>query len=93
MDPADDQYFNSAPGRQFMVKKGQSDEFAELTEREIEILDLIAQGHTNSFIAGKLADQNRANYVSSILSKLQVADRAMAIVRAREAGFGKKALS
>jgi DNA-binding CsgD family transcriptional regulator len=89
------QYFNSAPGRQFMVKKGHSDEFAELTEREIEILDLIAQGHNNSFIAGKLSLSIKTvqNYVSSILSKLQVADRAMAIVRAREAGFGKKLLS
>jgi len=85
------QYFNSSPGRQSAVKKGQSDEFAELTEREREILDLIAQGHNNNFIAGKLSLSIKTvqNYVSSILMKLQVADRAMAIVRAREAGFGK----
>jgi len=89
------QYFNSAPGRQTMLKKGQSDEFADLTEREREILDLIAQGHNNNGIAGKLnlSIKTVQNYVSSILTKLEVADRAMAIVRAREAGFGKKALS
>jgi DNA-binding NarL/FixJ family response regulator len=88
------QYFNSAPGRRAAVKKGQSDEFAELTEREREILDLIAQGHNNNHIADNLSLSIKTvqNYVSSILTKLQVADRAMAIVRAREAGFGKKPL-
>jgi len=88
------QYFNSAPGRQSTRKNGQSDEFAELTEREREILDLIAQGHNNSYIASRLSLSIKTvqNYVSSILTKLQVADRAMAIVRAREAGFGKKGL-
>jgi DNA-binding NarL/FixJ family response regulator len=88
------QYFNSASGRQPTIKKGQSNEFAELTEREREILDLIAQGHNNNFIAGKLSLSIKTvqNYVSSILMKLQVADRAMAIVRAREAGFGKNQL-
>lgn len=85
------QYFNSSPGRQFLEKKGQSVEFAELTEREREILELIAQGHNNSFISSQLSLSIKTvqNYVSSILTKLQVVDRAMAIVRAREAGFGK----
>jgi len=84
------QYF-SAPSA-LSNKKGQPDEFAELTEREIEILDLIAQGHNNMVIANKLSLSIKTvqNYVSSILTKLQVADRAQAIVRAREAGFGKK---
>jgi DNA-binding NarL/FixJ family response regulator len=86
------QYFNAVPGRQSTVKKGQTNEFAELTERELEILDLIAQGHNNNLIAGELnlSIKTVQNYVSSILTKLQVADRAMAIVRAREAGFGKE---
>jgi DNA-binding NarL/FixJ family response regulator len=63
-----------------------------LTERELEILDLIAQGQNNSTIAIRLSLSIKTvqNYVSSILTKLQVADRAQAIVRAREAGFGKK---
>lgn len=84
-------YFNSALRRQPVVKKGETDEFAELTEREREILNLIAQGHNNSVIANQLSLSIKTvqNYVSSILMKLQVADRAMAIVRAREAGFGK----
>lgn len=73
-------------------KKNQFAEFAELTERELEILDLIAQGHNNLTIANKLSLSIKTvqNYVSSILTKLQVADRAQAIVRAREAGLGKK---
>lgn len=88
------EYFNSAPGRQSTIQKGQPNEFAELTEREREILDLIAQGHNNNYIAGELSLSIKTvqNYVSSILMKLQVADRAMAIVRAREAGFGKEHL-
>jgi DNA-binding NarL/FixJ family response regulator len=84
------QYF-SAPSSS-TIKKGQSDEFAELTERELEILDLIAQGHNNLVIANllSLSIKTVQNYVSSILTKLQVADRSQAIVRAREAGLGKK---
>ncbi|HEX5944253.1 MAG TPA: LuxR C-terminal-related transcriptional regulator, partial [Anaerolineales bacterium] len=66
-------------------------EFAGLTERELEILDLIAQGHNNMVISNKLSLSIKTvqNYVSSILTKLQVADRSQAIVRAREAGLGK----
>jgi DNA-binding NarL/FixJ family response regulator len=84
------QYFSTAPS--LTSKKNQSGEFAELTERELGILDLIAQGHNNLAIANKLSLSIKTvqNYVSSILTKLQVADRAQAIVRAREAGFGKK---
>lgn len=73
-------------------KKGQPSEFAELTEREYEILDLIAQGDNNMVIANKLSLSIKTvqNYVSSILTKLQVADRSQAIVRARNAGLGLK---
>ena len=82
------QYFSSSPSAQ--SKKNQPDEFAELTERELEILDLIAQGHNNLTISNKLSLSIKTvqNYVSSILTKLQVADRSQAIVRAREAGLG-----
>jgi DNA-binding NarL/FixJ family response regulator len=84
------QYFATAPGRIIPSTK-EAGEFAELTEREHEILELIAQGHNNAAIANKLSLSIKTvqNYVSSILTKLQVADRAQAIVRAREAGFGK----
>ena len=83
------QYFTVAPSRQSASKN--SGQFGELTEREHEILDLIAQGHNNTVIANKLSLSIKTvqNYVSSILTKLQVADRAQAIVRAREAGLGK----
>lgn len=83
------QYF-AAPSASF--PKSQPSEFAALTDRELEILDLIAQGHNNPVIANKLSLSIKTvqNYVSSILTKLQVADRAQAIVRAREAGLGKK---
>lgn len=65
--------------------------FPELTDREREILHLIAQGHNNVEIAERLvlSPKTVRNHVSNIFSKLQVADRAQAIVRAREAGMGK----
>jgi DNA-binding NarL/FixJ family response regulator len=64
--------------------------FPELTEREREILTLIAQGHNNNDIADRLvlSPKTVRNNVSNIFSKLQVADRAQAIVRARDAGLG-----
>jgi len=64
--------------------------FPDLTEREREILTLIAQGRNNTEIADQLfiSPKTVRNHISSIFSKLQVADRAQAIVRAREAGLG-----
>ncbi len=63
--------------------------FPELTERERELLTLIAQGYTNTAIAEKLvlSPKTVRNHVSNIFSKLQVADRAAAIIRARDAGL------
>lgn len=65
--------------------------FPELTEREREILAFIAQGYSNPQIATHLvlSPKTVRNHISNIFSKLQVADRAQAIVRAREAGLGK----
>ncbi len=65
--------------------------FPELSDREREILDLIAQHYTNLEIAGRLslAPKTVRNHVSNVFAKLQVADRAQAIIRAREAGLGK----
>lgn len=66
--------------------------FPELTAREREILMLIAQGDTNADIAAKLTLSVKTvrNHVSNIFSKLQVADRVQAAIRAREAGFGNE---
>jgi DNA-binding NarL/FixJ family response regulator len=65
--------------------------FPELTEREREILDLIARGETNAEIAQRLvlSPHTVRNHISNIFSKLQVADRAEAIIRARDAGYGR----
>ena len=65
--------------------------FPDLTERENEILELIAQGRSNGDIAGRLgiAPKTVRNHVANVFNKLQVADRAQAIVRAREAGLGR----
>jgi DNA-binding NarL/FixJ family response regulator len=67
-----------------------SETFAELTERERQILTLIAQGLTNSAIAERLVISPKTvrNHVSNIFSKLQVSDRAQAIIKARKAGLG-----
>jgi DNA-binding NarL/FixJ family response regulator len=64
--------------------------FPELTGREVEVLDLIARGYNNAEIAEKLvlSPKTVSNHISNIFSKLQVADRAQAIVRARQAGLG-----
>jgi DNA-binding NarL/FixJ family response regulator len=64
--------------------------FPDLTDREREILTLIAQGRSNAEIAEMLVVSLKTvrNYISSIFSKLHVADRAQAIVRARDAGLG-----
>jgi len=66
--------------------------FPELTDREREILDLIAKGLNNAAIAERLvlSPKTVSNHISNIFSKLQVADRAQAIIRAREAGLGKE---
>jgi DNA-binding NarL/FixJ family response regulator len=65
--------------------------FPELTAREVEVLDLIARGRSNAEIAKGLyvSPKTIRNHISNIFTKLQVADRAQAIVRAREAGLGE----
>ena len=62
--------------------------FPGLTERELDILRLMAQGNTNNQIARSLvlSPKTVSNYISNIFSKLQVADRTQAIIKAREAG-------
>jgi DNA-binding NarL/FixJ family response regulator len=65
--------------------------FPELTQREREVLVLMAQHHSNQEIAQllSLSPKTVRNYTSNIFAKLQVADRADAITRARDAGLGQ----
>lgn len=65
--------------------------FPELTPRELEVLELMAQGASNESIAEQLIVTSKTvrNYVSRIYSKLDVETRARAIVLAREAGLGR----
>lgn len=64
--------------------------FPSLTEREREVLDMIAAGKGNAAIAHelKITLKTVRNHVSNVFTKLQVSDRAAAIVKAREAGLG-----
>ena len=66
--------------------------FPQLSDREREVLDLLAQGESNPRIASRLfiSEKTVRNHVSNIFAKLAVADRAQAIVRAREAGLGRQ---
>jgi DNA-binding NarL/FixJ family response regulator len=86
--------FGAAVARQMMqffakYQPTASPIFPELTEREREILALMAQHLTNSAIAAQLSlsEKTIRNNVSNILNKLQVIDRAQAVVKARDAGL------
>ena len=74
-------------------REGPPDEFATLTSREREVLDLLAAGQSNAVIARTLflSQKTVRNHVSNIFAKLHFADRAEAIVRARRAGLGESA--
>ena len=65
--------------------------FPQLTDREREVLDLVAAGHRNAAIAEELflSPKTVANHISAIFAKLAVADRSAAIVRARDEGMGR----
>jgi DNA-binding NarL/FixJ family response regulator len=65
--------------------------FPELTAREREVLDLLAQGRRTTAIAQALfiSPKTVSNYLTSIFAKLEVADRAAAMIRAREQGLGQ----
>ncbi len=63
--------------------------FPELTEREREVLDLVARGLTNAEIGRRVvvSDKTVRNHVSNVFAKLHVTSRAEAVARARDAGF------
>jgi DNA-binding NarL/FixJ family response regulator len=77
------QYFGAPP------PISPSQPFPDLTEREREVLALIAQGYTNQAIAEQLVISPKTvrNHISSIFSKLQVTSRLEAILRAKDAGM------
>jgi DNA-binding NarL/FixJ family response regulator len=64
--------------------------FPELTDREQEILELVARGLTNPAIASRLylSEKTVRNHVSNVFAKLHVTDRAAAVARARDRGYG-----
>ena len=78
-------YFGSTPPRSAEV-------FPELTERERQVLGLLADGEQNNVIARRLGVSAKTvrNHVSNILAKLHLADRSQAALRAREAGLGQR---
>jgi DNA-binding NarL/FixJ family response regulator len=70
------------------------DPFPSLTDREREVLELVAEGLDNRRIAQRLAlsEKTVRNHLSTVLTKLGVADRASAIAKARDAGLGSRAV-
>ena len=78
------------PVREIAEQPDQDAQIGELTEREREMLELIARGLGNDEIARRLALSPKTvrNHVTNVFDKLGVATRAQAIVKAREAGFG-----
>ncbi|HSO63518.1 MAG TPA: response regulator transcription factor, partial [Ornithinibacter sp.] len=78
---------------EFFARPRQEDAvaFPELSPRERAVLDLVAAGMSNSQIAARLflSQKTVRNHVSAVLTKLQAADRAEAIVRGRDAGLGR----
>lgn len=79
-------FFQYAKGKGVSVSP-----FPELTDREREVLDLIAEGLDNAQIAARLYISHKtvSNHISNIFAKLRLADRAHAIVAARDAGLGR----
>lgn len=72
---------------------GAGNVFPELSEREEEVLDLVARGLNNRAIAARLVVNEKTvrNHVSNVFTKLGVASRAEAVARARDAGLGGEA--
>ena len=75
-----------------LMAKAELGPLSELTDREREVLELMARSWNNQQIAAELhiSPKTVSNHVSNIFNKLQVTDRVQAIVKAREAGLGKE---
>ena len=80
-------YFATPPPSEAVVELA----FPELTDREREILDLLAAGRRTASIADDLhlSPKTVSNHLTNVFAKLEVADRAAAIIRARERGLGR----
>ncbi|HEV2662356.1 MAG TPA: response regulator transcription factor, partial [Ktedonobacteraceae bacterium] len=76
-----------------IAKRNVPDVFADLTERELDVLRLLAEGHPNAVIAEKLvlSEKTVKSHVSNIFSKLQMADRTQAAVFAWQQGLMERA--
>jgi DNA-binding NarL/FixJ family response regulator len=76
----------------FAAGAAATEPFPELTDREREVLELLARGHSNAAIADELvvALKTVQNHVSNVFNKLQVTDRAGAVIKARDAGMGRE---
>jgi DNA-binding NarL/FixJ family response regulator len=87
-----DTVLSGGVGRGLLTGSAPAGPCPELTEREREVLDLVAQGLGNATIAGRLhlSVKTVQNHVSSILGKLQVVSRAEAVARARDHGLGER---
>jgi len=81
-------YFSAPPTAQ---SPAEAAPFPELTDRERDILDLLAAGRRTAAIAEDLhlSPKTVSNHLTSVFAKLEVADRAAAIIRAREGGLGQ----
>jgi DNA-binding NarL/FixJ family response regulator len=81
-------YFSAPPPTRV---EAQEAPFPELTDRERDILDLLAAGRRTATIADDLhlSPKTVSNHLTSVFAKLEVADRASAIIRAREGGLGQ----
>lgn len=84
--------FSAGVARSVMAwfRTGGEAPFPELTDREREVLDLVARGLTNAEIASRLvvSDKTVRNHVSNVFAKLHVTSRAGAVARARDEGLG-----
>ena len=83
-------YFSSPPVDTRADGSPESEPFPELTAREREVLSLLAEGRRTADIAAELflSPKTVSNNLTGIFAKLEVADRAAAIIRARERGLG-----
>ena len=72
------------------ARKG-AETFPQLTDRELQVLDLVARGQSNAAISSELylSDKTVRNHVSNVFAKLGARDRADVVVRGREAGLGR----